>query len=134
MSMMMMGVAPTLIISGISAVLQAIDTWVNYRDSNLAAREFENRIQSAPHDAAIQSEAAALESLVPAPVLATMTSRAERCWSRYHEVLNGEYLPSEVDDATQAVKACICRELSRIRDLNGTIPPGELSKWWAAYC
>jgi hypothetical protein len=131
---MAMGVDPALVISGISAVMKAIDTWVKYRDSKRSAQEFESRLLIARSEPQIQVQADALARLVPEPVLATMTSRAMRCWERYNEVLNGKYLPAEVDEATQAVKACICRELSRIYDLNGSIPAGELSKWWGAYC
>lgn len=125
---------PTLIISGVSALLRAIDTWINYRDSQRAAQEFDLRMAQAQAEPAIRQQAELLATLVPQPVLDTMGDRARRCWDQYHDVLKGGYLPGEIDEATQSVKACICRELRRIHDLNGSIPPGDLSAWWNAYC
>jgi hypothetical protein len=125
---------PTFIISGISALLQAVDTWVNYRDSQRAAQEFELRMARALLEPTTREQAQVLANVVPQAVLDTMGERARRCWDQYHDVLTGGYLPGEIDAATQSVKACICRELRRIRDLNGTLPLGDLTKWWEAYC
>lgn len=125
---------PTLVISGISALLQAVDTWVTYRDSERAAREFDVGMAQARREPSIRQQAQILTNLVPQPILDTMGARAERCWEQYRDVLEGGYLPGEVDEATRNVKACICRELRRIRDLNGALPPGDLTRWWNAYC
>ena len=38
---------PTLLISGVSALLKAIDTWVGYRDSRRAAEAFDREQQAA---------------------------------------------------------------------------------------
>lgn len=125
---------PTLIISGISAVLKAIDTWVKYKDSQRAATDFATRIKQAQGDPNVQHQARTLANIVPPPVLDALGSRVRKCWEHYQDVLNGGYLPGEIDDATRSVKACICRELQRIYDLNGSIPPGELDVWWTQYC
>jgi len=125
---------PTLIISGISALVKAVDTWIKYRDSQRAAREFEARMAQAQADPALRQQAQLLATLVPKPILDTLGDRARGCWDKYHEVLKGGFLPREVDEATANLKACICQELKRMRDLNGSIPPGDLSEWWNAYC
>ena len=125
---------PALLISGVSATLDAIQTWYQVRDSRRAAAAFESRLESAQSDAQIRQQAELLASLVPVEVLHTMTERAHRCWTRYHEVLTGEFLPGEVDEATESVRKCLCRELQRIRKLNGQLPAGVLQRWWDAYC
>jgi hypothetical protein len=128
---------PTIIISGFAAALKAVETWLKFRDSQRAAREFEINYAKAQTDASVKHQAVTLKSLIPAPVLNTMGKRTQECWDRYHVVLkegNKKHLPSEIDDATQALKACLCRELRRIYDLNGTVPEGDLSAWWNKYC
>lgn len=124
----------TLLITGVSASLQAIQTWLQFRDSRRAAAEFVLRREEAPGESRIQAEAVALDAIVPADVMATMTERARRCWERYHSVLKGGFLPEEIDEATEALKKCICRELSRIKALEGRIPEGVLQTWWRQYC
>jgi hypothetical protein len=125
---------PTLIVTGFSAVLQATQTWLQYRDSKRAAEAFRSRITNAPKETRILQQAATLAQLVPQPILDTLGGRARKCWERYLDVLKGDFLPGEVDEATQNVKKCLCRELKRIHDLNGSIPAGDLSEWWNAYC
>jgi hypothetical protein len=125
---------PTLLISGVSAALQAVQTWLEFKDSRRAAAKFEERFASAAGDVRVAREAAYLGVLVPADVLDTMIERARKCWEMYHDVLRGGYLPREIDDATDSVKKCICRELRRIRELEGQIPDGELKRWWSQYC
>lgn len=125
---------PTVLISGVSALLKAIDTWVGYKDSRRAAEAFRREQKVAEKSLQVEVEGRALSDLVPMDVLASMTTRAERCWNHYKEVLDGDYLPGEIDDATNAVKACICRELNRIIQLGQPLPPGKLTEWWQAYC
>jgi hypothetical protein len=128
------GIHPALVISGLSATLEATRMWSQFRDKRLAADEFEFRINTAYDDAEVQQESDNLPSLVPQPILDTMGSRAQRCWERYHEVLKGDYLPQEVDEAGGRVKKCLCEELQRIYDMNGSIPPGKLLDWWRVLC
>jgi hypothetical protein len=125
---------PALIISGISAVLKAIDTWVKYKDSQRAANEFAGRLRQAQADPNVQQQGRTLANIVPQPILDSMGARVQKCWDNYNDVLKGGYLPGEIDDATRDVKACICRELRRLHSLNGSIPAGELSAWWSQYC
>lgn len=124
----------TTFIAGISATLQAVQTWLQFRDSHRAAAQFEERFSAASTDLSVLHEAERLTSIVPPLVLNTMIERVRRCWERYHEVLLGGFLPAEIDEATEALKQCICRELKRIRELEGHIPDGELRRWWSQYC
>ncbi|HTY11507.1 MAG TPA: hypothetical protein VMF88_10585 [Bacteroidota bacterium] len=128
--------AAEIIIAGISATMQAVDLWATLRDRKKANNAFKETYPKINSDRQLQLEATQLENLVPVDVLNNMQVRVERCWTSYNDVLVDEdgYLPNEVDSATVAVKKCICRELRRIRDLNGSIPPGILSKWWDKYC
>jgi type I restriction enzyme, R subunit len=128
--------AAEIIIAGISATLQAVDLWLSERDRRRAHRAFEAAYPRINTDLRLKAEARQLEALVPARVLENMQKRVERCWKSYNDILEDEdgYLPKEVDDATVAVRKCICRELRRLYDLNGRIPPGTLAIWWEQYC
>ncbi len=126
---------PATFIAGVAAVMQAIQTWVAVRDSRAAANRFSSTMRAEQTNPQVVREGEILESLIPGAVLDKMIERVNTCWKRYERVLNDEeYLPSEIDDATEAVKRCICRELSRIYDLNGDVPEGKLQQYWIQYC
>ena len=129
-----MAVDPTTFIAGVSGLLQAVQVW--YASQNLAqARSaFDKGFASAQKSLAVEEEARAIARVVPQEVLDDITERAQRCWSRYREVLNGDYLPAEVQEATEAVKKCICRELGRLISLGEPLPRGQLAQWWLTYC
>lgn len=125
---------PTVLIAGLSATLQAIQTWIQYKDRGRAITEFDQAVVNIDIDVLAQSRH--LNIIIPPDVLDDLTERVKRCWTRYREVLKDTsgYLPADVDDATLAVKRCVMRELTRIYDLNnGVIPDGILKKWWIAY-
>ena len=124
---------PVTFIATVSAALQAVQTWLAVRDYRAAAQAGDAGFRSGATD---QQAAGELATLVPREVLADMTKRVKGCWEKYRSVLNDdqEYLPDEVDNATEAVKRCICRELRRIHSLNDTVPAGDLQNWWNAYC
>jgi hypothetical protein len=120
--------------AGISALADAVQLWTTFRDKRRAADTFDEtfkRVLSSP-----QSRDAALElvAIVPEEVLADLEDRARRCWTRYQDVLRGPYLPAEVDEATESVQACVCRELKRIYQLNGDIPPRWRGQWTRYKC
>ena len=129
--------AAELFVASISAALQAVQTWLSIRDAKSASSAGRRQYQSALREPRYLTQARALESIVPADILETMSGRVQACWKSYHKVIGSddEYLPDEIDNATSAVKRCICRELQRIRDLNGGhIPEGDLQDWWRPYC
>jgi hypothetical protein len=120
-----------IIISGISAAMQAIQTWLQFRDRHRAAEPLDHIEERASE---FQAEGTQLQQLVPTDILFTLQERAEACWSKYKNVLKDtQYLPDEIDDATEAVKACICRELNRLISVNGSIPPGTLRNCYDQY-
>jgi hypothetical protein len=113
-----------LIVSGIAAILQAVQTWYQVRDSRRAADKLGQRDQRTK-DPDIISAAAKLSTIVPQPVLDTIHERLDKCWTNYKKVLDHpeEFGPSETDDATSAVIKCVCREVLRVSKLNGGIVP-----------
>ena len=126
-----------IVITGIAAALQAVQTWLAFRDRSRAARVFDETFAQRRNAPDTREQAEILITLVPPDVLSTMERRTRSCWERFHDVLKDEkeFLPEEVDNATDALKRCICRELSRIRKLNGDVlPHGDLSNWWSSYC
>lgn len=128
--------AAEIIIAGVSAAIEAVDFWLTHKDKIGAFLAGERAYPKINTDSRLKNEARRLESIVPADVLEVMAERVQRCWDRYKEILKDEggYLPQEVDAATKALQRCICRELGRIHELNGAIPPGVLTTWWLKYC
>jgi hypothetical protein len=127
---------PQTMIAAVSAVLQAIQTWIAYRDKTASSRSFDQAFSEAHTDPKVAAEGATLSNLVPSDILGTMTGRVETCWKHFRIIIapNSAYVDPEVDEQVEAVKRCICRELRRLYRLNRSIPPGKLSDWWNAYC
>ena len=124
---------PDLIVATISAGMQAMDLWLNFRDRSKASAAMDQIrvIQNSPEN---HAEAQRLLNLVPAKILDTFSGRVNRCFNNYSDVLKDDhFLPGEVDDATKALKKCVCRELSRLREINGRIPNGILHDLWNQY-
>lgn len=131
-----MGMDPSLIVSGISAVLQAVQTWMAYRDSQRAADTFSDVMARGTSDPRLAHAATQLVTLAPSEVVSALGARVQFCWDRYLDILGappGSFLPPEIDDATEAVKACVCRELKRLKSVNGSLPPGQFTQWWNQY-
>ena len=131
-----MGADPSLIVSGISAVLQAAQTWMTYRDARRASNAFESVIGTGESNPVLAQTTRQLINLAPEKEVQSLGLRVEKCWVRYSEILDseeGSYMPQEIDSATEAVKRCICRELKRLKSINGSLPPGKLSEWWSEY-
>lgn len=124
---------PALIVAGIAGLLQAVQTWITVRDRQKAADVLRKQMHAGANTEALDHAARQLRNIAPIEILDRLKGRAERCWLRYLEVLDGNFLPSEIDEATEAVKLCICRELARIRSINGDLPPGKLAEWWGQY-
>ena len=126
-------VAAEIIIAGIHATLTALDIWHRERDRVKAHLAFEQTSQTITPER--QAEARQLGMLIPPRVLETIQARMEKCWTHYDEMLAGnDYLPQQLDEAAEQVKKCLCRELVRIQELNGEIPPGTLRRMWQLYC
>lgn len=125
-----------IMIAGVAAAFEAVQTWIAVRDRRLAAASLEAPESRRRDNPSLWDENRALLDAVPFDVLQTMEKRTRTCWERYHEVLKDDekYLPEDIDKATKAVKACICRELQRIIDVNGSLPPGQLRRWWDVLC
>ena len=123
---------PDLIVATISAGMQAIDLWINFKD-RFKAREAMKQISVIQNTPENQAEAKNL-SLIPLNLLDKFSDRVKRCFDNYEEVLNDdEYLPREIDEATEALKRCVCRELRRLNSVNGGIPLGILQRYWNQY-
>jgi hypothetical protein len=117
----------TLIISTISAVLQALQTWHELRGTSNVA------VKIKPITAAdVAQQAAVLRSILTQQTLEIMARRMKDCETYFSEMLEskGKYLPQEIDEGSVAVGACMCRELWRIKRANGSIPDGVLQEFW----
>jgi hypothetical protein len=125
----------SMIIAGVSAAMQAIQTWVAVRDRNQAAEVYDDTFEEALSDIKIAEESSLLVAVVPMHILIVLASRTDDCFNRYSVMLKSEeeFLPSEIDEATLAVKKCVCRDLKIIYELNGSIPAGKLQQWWELY-
>ena len=130
------GADPALIVTGISAILQASQTWMAYRDAKRAGEVFRIQMRQGASTHGLQDAAKQLGSIAPPKVVQSLGRRVEKCWTRYDDILNsneGVYLPQEVDDATAAVGRCVCSELRRLIKVNGSLPAGDFQKWWSHF-
>jgi hypothetical protein len=126
-----MGIAE-LAIASISALMKAIDTWTLLRDRRRARTVHDDTYQRALTDPRTREAAGVLTSVVPRDVVQRLQSRIEECWDGYRSVLDNDekFQPREIDQATEATKSCVCRELRRIRSLIGELPAGPLLDSW----
>lgn len=124
---------PGLIIAAISATMQAIDLWKKSRDKNSTKEAF-SKVESLKDSPEIQEEANQLRLLIRPDILDSFENRIQICMNRYKKVIDSvEFLPQELDEATEALLKCICRELNRILKINGEIPNGVLKDYWEQY-
>ncbi|MDR3407890.1 MAG: hypothetical protein P4L68_05265 [Methylovirgula sp.] len=122
-----------LFFAGISAVMASIQVWQASRNQQIAVTAFDDRLKAAPDEPETIAAAEELLSIAPADVIEDLEGRAEKCWTKYREVLGGPFLPGEIDEATESVKACVCRELRRIKSINGGKIPDRWLPQWEAY-
>jgi hypothetical protein len=120
--------------AGISAVAEAIQAWQSTRDRRKAARVFDETYDKTLHAPESKKAAEQLVAIIPPEVIKDLEGRADACWTGYRKVLGGEFLPDEVDKATDSVQACVCRELWRIHKLNGCIPDRWNGQWQRYKC
>ena len=123
-----------LFFSGISAAAAAIGVWQKTRDNRKAADTFDQVFEEIKDSGEAEEAAEQLVKIIPGEVIKDLEARADKCWSGYRDVLDGDYLPIEIDQATVAVQACVCRELSRIKVLNGHIPERWTAQWDTYSC
>src|SRR5215813_4404126 len=106
--------------AGISAASAAISAWRKSRNKEEAATVFDQTLAEVRDSSETREAAQELVTIIPHEVIADLEGRADKCWTNFREVLGGDYLPAEVDHATVSVAACVCRELRRIEQLNGS--------------
>lgn len=120
--------------AGISAAAAAAQAWYKHRDSKRAAATFDKTYEQVISSNEAASAATELVAIIPEDVIRDLEGRADNCWTGYRKVLGGDYLPDEVEHATDAVQGCVCRELRRIDKLNGSIPPRWKGQWQQYKC
>ena len=128
---------PILFISTLMASMQAIQMWFQVRDSRRAAAVYKDTFERAQRDPAVHRQAAAILVVMPQETFDILVERTKRCFKFLNEALShaDEYGDKQIDHEMNAVKACVCRELQRIRMLNkDVLPEGDLMNWWNAYC
>jgi hypothetical protein len=122
-----------IIISLVRGAMQAISLWQSQKDRSKAKAALVKAKTDVPNSGTIE-EGIKLLSIIPMSTLTLMTQRVEKCFSKYETVLDDKaFLPTEIDDATDALVKCICRELTRIHKLNGAMPTTTLKKYWDQY-
>ena len=116
-----MGIAE-LVVATAAAVMQAIDTWENFRDRRRAREAYEEELRRAQTSEEVKAEAKQIEDVVPESVLNSIYERINECWTRYDSILRGDFGQEEVDQATRAAIRCWCREVNRIKTVTGKLP------------
>ena len=127
---------PATLIAAFSAAMQTIQTWLAARDARKASRKADFAYKRTYEAKLAATEGKRLSRIVPDNVLKMMEKRVMKCWEKYLDVIDPkkETTPYEIDDATEALKNCLCEELRRIDELNRSIPAGKLRSWWENYC
>ena len=120
--------------AGITAAAAAVQAWQRLRDAKAAAREFDRAFGASRASREAATAATELVAIIPQDVIRELEARADGCWTSYRKVLGGEYLPDEIDHATESVQSCVCRELSRIEKLTGSIPSRWRDQWRQYEC
>ena len=123
-----------ILFAGISAAAAAIGVWRRRRDKKDAAATFDETFAAERDSLRARRAAEELVELIPRDVIDLLESRADLCWTGYRAVLEGNYLPDEIDRATDAVRGCVCHELRRIRTLTGKIPNRWRDQWERFKC
>ena len=122
-----------LFFSGIRAAAAAFQVWQRIRDKDAAAKAFDETFRNTQKSREAHEAAQQLITIAPEGVIRDLEGRADECWTGYRRVLGGPYLPDEVDKATDAVQACVCRELTRIYKINGGHIPDRWKGQWDTY-
>jgi hypothetical protein len=120
--------------AGISAAAAAVQVWQRRRDTRAARDAFDTSYERTLVSQEAAAAATELVAIIPLEVIRELEGRADNCWKGYRNVLGGDFLPDEIDRATDSVQACVCRELRRIERLNGSIPSRWTDQWRKYEC
>lgn len=123
-------------LAGLQSILVAVQVWQNERSIKAAAGAYRQEKAINRTYEWFVAEITVLTTLIPENTLNILIARTKKCQTRYEDVLlaDNEFLPAEIDEATLAVKQCVCRELARIAELNGgDLPTENMNKLWQAY-
>ena len=125
---------PAILIAALSASLEAVQTWFAFRDARRSSEALGSAYDRALRSPETRASAERIGFLIPEDLLDSLTRRVDKCFDLYRDVLDSEdeYLPQEIDEATEALRKCVCRELHRIQRVLGSIPD-ELGQWWDLY-
>ena len=125
-----------MVIAAFSAAMQVVQAWRGFRDRTKAFEKAGRAYERTRKAALATTQGNRLQRIVPDDILDAMEKRVTNCWSSYKDVLDPAQNQSfrEIDNATEALKTCLCRELGLISSLNGSIPYGKLRDWWTRFC
>ena len=123
----------TLIVALVRGGMQAISFWQNQKDRIKAINAIKD-IDKISKQNDIIFENKSLLNIAPQSTIDLMTDRIKNCFDRYNQVLNDDdFLPAEIDKATNALIKCICREIERLVKINGKIPSKTLQEYRDLY-
>ena len=121
-----------LLVSVFSAIMQSLQTW-----DQLKGRSRSDAVTRPLTDPDVQRQAMTIARLVPQEVLESLLTRIQRCFKNYKRVLDApptEYSQDEIDEATIALKSCVCKELARMKAIDGDLPADTvLVEYWGEY-
>lgn len=109
--------------------MAALQVLQRERDYRLAKRTFQENFERNLTAPETLQAASALESVAPPEVIKKLHENAKKCWDHWLESEEQPKLPGQEREADAAVKECVCRQLRRIVDLNGSLP-----KEWEKQC
>lgn len=113
-------------------MMAALQVYQRERDYRLAKQTFYENFERNLTTTETQQAADALDSVAPAEVIKKLYSNAKKCWEHWLESEEEPQMPGQEREVDAAVKSCICRQLKRIIDLDGSLPD-EWQKQWVHY-
>ena len=115
--------------AGANALMAALQVFQRERDYRLARQTFHENFERNITAPETLQAANALDSVAPADVIKKLYENAKKCWDHWLESEEQPQMPGEEREVDAAVKSCVCRQLRRIIDLNGSLPEEWRSQW-----
>lgn len=117
----------------VTAASQAIESWFALGDTRSVLESATGARRVAAEAPEVGREAIGLSEVVPASRLRIVSDRVARHWQAYERALSDELTKEQAQALHVALLTCMSRELESLRDLEPTLPPGAMKRWWLEY-
>lgn len=117
------------IFAGFQALMAAIQVLQNERDYQRAKQTFQQTYTIVLDSRETMIAARALVNVAPREVIKKLHDNAKKCWDHWLDFEEEPLMPGQEREADEAVKKCVCRQLKRMIDLDGSLRPEWEGQW-----